>query len=397
MPRLSFSFERMIEPTSVQAFLEEYFEKKPLLLRRKSPEHFRDLLTLADVDRVITTMQLEHPQIEATSARRDNLHTEDYTYPSGLIDVVRLYKEFEDGATIILPQLHNHVPRLAHLCRSMERELSYRFQTNVYMTPGGESQGFRTHYDNHDVFVLQVEGVKQWKVYGTPVELPYRGQGFNPADGHEVGDVSMEFELHPGDLLYLPRGVMHDAYTTDGLSLHITLGVLTSSWTDLLVEGIARVGLTDPEFRRSLPPGFAHEDFDRVRARETFAALMKKVAESADFDVLLQHFAADLRSTRHPLLEGQMMQVARAHDLSADSRVGCRPDLLYAVELGDETLTLSVYGNEISLPAHAETALRFALDTAEYRVGEIPGDLDEAGQLVLVRRLVREGLVEIFD
>ncbi|NOY93286.1 MAG: hypothetical protein GXP55_19035 [Deltaproteobacteria bacterium] len=387
----------MIEPTSVETFLEEYFEKQPLLLKRNSPEHFRDLLTLEVVDRVITTMQLEYPQIEATSARRDDLRTEDYTYPSGLIDVVRLYKEFEDGATIILPQLHNHVPSLAHLCRSMERELSYRFQTNIYMTPGGESQGFRTHYDNHDVFVLQVAGVKQWKVYGTPVELPYRGQGFDPADGHEVGDVSMEFELEPGDMLYIPRGVMHDAYTTDGLSLHITLGVLTPSWTDLLVEGIARVGLADPEFRRSLPPGFAHEGFDRARAREIFVGLMKKVAQSADFDVLLDHFAEDLLSTRHPLLEGQMIQVARSHELSVDSRVGCRPDLLYRVRVGEETLALTVYGNEISLPAHAEQALRFALDTAEYRVAEIAGDLDDAGKLVLVRRLVREGLVEIFD
>lgn len=397
MSRTSFSLSHLIDPVSPETFLSEYFEKKPLLLRRDRPDHYADLLSLKEIDRVITTLELSHPDIEATSARRENLRVEDYTYPSGLIDVVRLYKEFEDGATVILPQLHHLVPSLAHLCRSMERQLSYRFQTNIYMTPGGESQGFKTHYDNHDVFVLQVEGVKQWKVYGTPLELPYRGQGFDPADGYPIGDVTMEFELNPGDLLYLPRGVMHDAFTTDGLSLHITLGVLTPSWTDLLVEGIARVGLADPDFRRSLPPGFAQQGFDRTEAREVLKRLMHKVADTVELDPLLDHFADDLMSTRHPLLEGQMMQVAKAAGLGVDSKVGCRPDLLYRVTPGEEKLALFVYGSEITLPLHAEEALRFALDTEEFRVGDMPGGLDDAGKLVLIRRLVREGLVQIFD
>jgi hypothetical protein len=64
------------------------------------------------------------------------------------------------GATIILPQLHFRVPALATLCRLLERRFSQRFQADIYLTPPG-AQGFGTHYDNHDVFILQVAGSKK--------------------------------------------------------------------------------------------------------------------------------------------------------------------------------------------------------------------------------------------
>ena len=56
---------------------------------------------------------------------------------------------------------------------------------------------------------------------------------------------------------------------------------------------------------------------------------------------------------------------------------------------------LTAYGGRISLPVHAAEPLEFALTNDEYRIGDLPGDLDDPGKLVLIRRLVREGLVEI--
>lgn len=391
----SFALDRLIAPIDTETFFSEYYEKKPLLIQRGDPAHYEGLLSLDDIDHVVTTMQLSHPDIQLVDAKNPDLKEPAYTYPSGLVDVVSAYKAFEDGATVILPQLHNHVPALSHLCRSMERQLSSRFQTNIYMTPGGEAQGFNTHYDSHDVFVLQVAGHKHWKVYGTPVELPYRGQAFDPHGDVEVGDITMEFELEQGDLLYLPRGIMHDAYTEDGLSLHITLGVLITSWTDLLVESIARVGLKDADFRRGLPPGFAKDEYDRDEARSYFKSLLEKVVESADFDSVLDHFAEDLVSTRHPLLRGQMSQMAKSAELDADSTVGCRPDLVYRMTVADGQVQLRCYGNEISLPDYAEAPMRFAIETPKFRVGDLPGELDDPGKVVLVKRLVREGLVEV--
>jgi len=53
-------------------------------------------------------------------------------------------------------------------------------------------------------------------------------------------------------------------------------------------------------------------------------------------------------------------------------------------------------GRKISFPWHASEAIRFALSHSEFVFRDLPGDLDDAGKLALVRRLIREGLVVAF-
>jgi ribosomal protein L16 Arg81 hydroxylase len=293
----------------------------------------------------------------------------------------------------VLNQLEGSLPSLMDLCRSMEARFSHRFQCNIYVTRA-ESQGLKTHYDTHDVFVLQIAGTKHWAIYDTPIERPFRGQDFTP-EAFTPGEKTMEFDLRPGDMVYVPRGVMHDATSTDEDSCHITLGVLPNSWTDLLLEAVARVGLEDAELRRSLPVGYATRGFDRTEARKTFRELLARVVEKADFDGALDHFAEDLVSTRHALLYGQMQQIHRLSDLTVDDRASARPNLMFHLTTDDEHVRVAAYGKTITLPVHAAEPLEHALTNEDYRIGDLPGELDDPGKLVLVRRLVREGLVEI--
>src|SRR5690606_538571 len=109
----------------------------------------------------------------------------------------------------------------------------------------------------------------------------------------------------------------------------------------------------------------------------------------------LDHFAEDLVSTRHPLLHGQMAQIHRLASLTVDDRASARPNLLYHLRKDAESVTLAAYGGRITLPIHAAEPLEYALTNEGYRIGDLPGELDGPGKLVLVRRLVREGLVEI--
>jgi hypothetical protein len=62
----------------------------------------------------------------------------------------------------------------------------------------------------------------------------------------------------------------------------------------------------------------------------------------------------------------------------------------------EDGLKLSFEGRELSLPTFLRDELEFVLATDEpFRASELPGRLDDEGRLVLVRRLVREGLVRI--
>lgn len=385
-----FTLERLLAPITREEFFADYYEKKPLIIRRKSPDYWRELLTADDVNRVITTRNMHHPAVGMTNATR-RMTPEEYTYPSGLIDNARLYRLWADGCTITCNGFETEHPALALLCRSMEREMSIRFQTNLYFTPPG-AQGFRTHYDTHDVFALQVHGSKHWVLYNTPVELPYRRQDFVP-EKHVTGDVTGEFVLEAGDIAYVPRGIMHDARTTGEESLHITLGVLFTSWTDLLAEALGMVGLRDVAFRRSLPPGFATQPFDRAKAREEFKGLLRAFMERADFDAALEHFIDDMVGSRHALLPDQVEQVRGLAKLTVDTRVGVRPALVYRLHDAGEEAVLQVYGSALRFPAHVREALAWMLEQPSFTAAEIPGTLDAHGRLILVRRLIREGVL----
>lgn len=388
------NLSRLIEPVTAEAFLRDHWEREALVVRRGDAAHFSELLTRADLDAYLNGRNINHPAVSLTNAQRKH-GPADYTYASGLIDTARLFQHFADGSTIVFAGLESALPPLAALCRAMEAEMSTRFQTNVYFTPG-HAQGFRTHYDSHDVFVLQVHGRKHWRLYDTPVELPFRRQEFHP-DEVPVGEVSREFVLEAGDMAYVPRGLLHDARTVEGSdSVHITLGVLHTSFTDLMAESLARLGLRDPAFRRGLPPGFAREGFDREAARAHFRTLLERFAAEATFDDVFDHFAEDLIGTRHPILPGQLEQIDRLATLSADTTVAPRPSLLFRLRAHDGGgVGLMLYGSEIAFPAVAAEALRFALRGEPFRVGALPGPLDDEGRLVLVRRLVREGVLFI--
>jgi len=385
--------ESLIHPTSKSEFFECYFEKKPLVVKRNEPNYFRNLLSLDEIDRVLTTLDRSTDEIILKNAKRES-NTDDYTV-DGELDVARVCQLFGEGSTITLAFLDAVVPQLTQFCRHLEKEFGCPFQTNIYLTPPN-AQGAKAHYDTHDVLVLQISGSKKWVIYGTPVELPLPGQDFD-SEIHPLGEVTQEFTLEAGDVAYVPRGVVHDARSTDTTSLHITAGILRYTWTDLVLEFLASASLRDSEFRKSLPPEFARDGFDRAQARENLRRLLKRAAEAGDFDGALEHFADDLISKCRPTLRGQMAQVAELDRVNAKSVAGVRPEAIFRMHSTAEALHVDCYGRRISFPAQATEAVRFALNNERFAVGDLLGELDDEEKIVVIRRLVKEGLVIVLE
>ncbi|AHM03289.1 hypothetical protein roselon_00879 [Roseibacterium elongatum DSM 19469] len=386
-----FGFDWTIAPEKRDTFFTDYFEKKPMVVRRNDPDYYKALLSYEDIDRVITTMGLHHPEINVTKAG-GTITPEDFAYESGMIDPVRVNQLFADGATVILSGLHERLPKLARYCRALEAVMSCRVQTNIYMTQA-QTQGFKAHYDNHDVVVLQIEGTKEWRIYDTPVDLPLNSQAFNPHDV-EIGEETDRFLLHPGDMLYVPRGLAHDAVATGEPSLHITTGLMLRTWADLMAEAVHVLAHDDVAFRRALPPGHANAGFDATEHAATYAALIDKLAD-APLAKLLASFKMEFLMNRVPRVEGQMAQLARLDGLSVGDRVGARPHLIYDLARLDEDgiVRLVSQGTEIVMPDFAHDTLAYAVSHDDFTIADMPGELDDAGKLVLVKRLIREGLL----
>lgn len=261
-------------------FLARLYESEPLVVAHDGPKRFAGLLSIDTIDRLVTNVDLREGQLDLADASR-NLMRADYVDAAGYVDRGAVAELYRNGATIILQQAHQYEPVLARFCRALEHVFSAHVQTNIYLTPPN-AQGFRTHYDNHDVFVLQIEGEKDWRLYDKPVDTPYRGEHFQ-SSAHAPGALRQSFKLAAGDVAYVPRGVMHDATSSGAASLHITVGLITRTWADLMLEAVSEVALRAPAFRKSLPPGYARPDFDREEAR----AYIKKLAEIAANEIQL--------------------------------------------------------------------------------------------------------------
>lgn len=395
MEHATLDFDWSIAPLTRKAFFNESFEKKHVVVHRNDPAYYSQLVSVDDIDRVVTTMGLSTPEVNVVQANA-SITPEDFAYESGFIDAVRVNQLFADGATIILSGLQERLPTLARFCRALENVFSSRIQTNIYLTPA-HSQGFPSHYDSHDVLVLQVEGTKEWRIYDHPVELPLLTQGFNREE-MPVGEETDRFVLEPGDMCYVPRGLTHDAVATDQTSLHITTGLMTRTWADLVTEAVVAVAHRDPAFRASLPAGHARGDFDMAGMETAFADLLQRLQDQASLPELVDHIRTEFIRNRVPRVPGQMRQLARLAELTIDSEVGAQPQLIFQMEDrtdadGNPMVQVGCQGAEIRLPAHTKSALDVCLTNQRFKVRNLPGDLDEDGKLVLVKRLIREGLM----
>ena len=257
-----FDFASLIQPTRFDTFFDEHWERKPLHCRRADPAYYQGVLSDAAFEHIIAKTDLRYPAIQL--ARHGGyfppeVYTRDLTLGSevfrGVPDLDKIRAEYRSGATIVLPALHRTHEPLGSLCASIEQALGHAVHANAYLT-AGNTTGFGPHYDTHEVFVLQIGGKKRWRVYEPPVELPHRSQPFNRSGYAPPASPLLQLELEPGDLLYLPRGYVHAAETSDQHSAHVTIGVTVYTWVELMQE--LRVGHGEDQ---AIPGG----DPDRIR------------------------------------------------------------------------------------------------------------------------------------
>src|SRR5579862_536898 len=389
MPQNSkFDLAALLKPVSCAQFFDEYWEEKPLLVQRNDRDYYAALLTLDEIDPLITVL----PSDMVTLANSDDpVDIAEFARADGTLDVVKACQLFAAGATFVIQEAHKRLEKLAAFCRELEHDIGAPFQCNLYMTPAG-GKGFDTHYDTHDVLLLQITGSKEWSIFDSPVRLPLSGQPYDP-DLHPPGAATMSFMLHAGDFLYIPRGFLNHARSADEISVHVTVGVLPYRWSDVMLEAIAQLCLSDPAFRRALPVGLGKRDFDLASARRIFADLLARVSAQASPDGVLDRLANEFVVSRSALVPGQLAQALQSPHLSSADEVGARPASIYRIQTQGDQISVKSHGREITLPAEAHAALTFALDNERYCVRDLPGDLDDEAKIILVKRLIDEGLV----
>lgn len=379
---------RLIAPTPVSTFLDAHWERGPLHVRGRAEQ---PLATLADIDAALAGRPHRHPDVTLADAARP-VEPEEYADAQDVIDPVRLVKRFNAGATIIMNRLDESVPRVRALCSSLEAELGILVQANLYLTPRG-AQGFPVHYDSHDVIVVQCEGRKRWRLYDAPAPLPMRGERFI-AGATTAGPVREELVLEPGDALYVPRGLMHDAVAADdGLSLHVTVGFHAVRWSEVLVEAIAAEAVDDLALRAGVPLGALVDEGADASLDAALRAHAARVLDRVRWDRVRERVRAEYLREHKEAIDGLLL--AAAATVTLDTPLTRRPGARVRVEQDGSGVTVTVHGRTTRWPAHARPALDAALSRERFTLRALGDALDERGWITLARKLLAEGALRL--
>ncbi|XP_033337727.2 bifunctional lysine-specific demethylase and histidyl-hydroxylase NO66 isoform X1 [Megalopta genalis] len=341
------SFELMIHPLKVEDFLEKYWEQTPVHIKRNCNTYYKLLMSTPIMDKILRESYIQFTKnIDITSYENGVRETHN---PIGRAVPSVVWDYYGNGCSVRMLNPQTYIPILHSLNATLQEFFGCFVGANAYLTPPN-SQGFAPHYDDIEAFILQVEGQKRWRLYKPRYEKEYlpRFSSRNFEDS-EIGEPILDTVVKAGDLLYFPRGTIHQGTAMESHSLHITLSVYQkNSWTDflekLLPDALKTATENDSEFRKGLPfhylrhTGFAHSEnqsSSKEEFREQVRHLLRKLVDHIDVDK-----AADLMAKNHvhdflpPFLSEVEQECSVLQDGERMTANGC---VKYRVEIEPDT------------------------------------------------------------
>jgi ribosomal protein L16 Arg81 hydroxylase len=218
------------------------------------------------------------------------------------------------GATIRVRDIQKFDPRLNRFTGEIRRLFAAQSQINVYLTPPATT-GFAPHFDITDVFIVQCVGSKEWKVfhdYTDKMELPMPDTPWDP-DRYKPSAPAEAITLRPGDVLYLPRGAMHQAFCTDRESMHLTISLVPLTFADLLVREFRRIAGTDIKFRQRVPWSTGSTDDELNALASQVRECVIELADRIDVGALLRAEQRSLQTDREIACTGELEAAIASH------------------------------------------------------------------------------------
>ncbi|WP_299486435.1 cupin domain-containing protein [Acaryochloris sp. IP29b_bin.137] len=390
-------FAQLIAPCTLEDFFQTYWEMQTLYLPRNNAAVYEDILTPEDIDRLLQNKALladynnfrlvDQGKLISLEAWCDR-HPKSQQY---FINNDKLYTLLHQGLTLTINSAHKKIPSLRQFCSGLESELKFKLRTNIYITPP-HAQGLAPHYDEHDVLILQITGAKEWKLYPSTVELPshLRDQQIGR---HKLDAPDLMVMLQPGDLLYIPRGIVHQAASQETPSIHVSLG-LYPTFTYELLEELVAIAQADPAFRKAIPHGFTSSEQQQTFYQQ-FQTLSQSLFSNINPAELVKRKYAAFQCDRKSEDQGRFQDLIHLPQLNPNSVVAHRPYILFTIDRSPTQIILNFYQKSLTFPIFLAPSLTDLLDHPCLAIRDIGGLINDAGRLALAKTLIQEGFLMI--
>lgn len=285
------AFADLLAPMPVDTFLTEYYGRKPAHIVRG--DHKRpDILSWEQFNRALEIKRYwTEPRLRLVMGNKPALaqhyleKTDTLDGPMMLANPDKVKAFLGLGASLVANQIDGVSPEVHSVARTLQTVLGASVAANVYCS-FQNVQAFQTHYDLHDVFAIQTEGEKIWRVYEARADAPTRALPDGDATSQYLnttrGRLLFEIKMRPGDVLYLPRGQYHDALATSEASLHVTFSI--TPLTGLKLFDILKEETEQESAFRQYLPDARERGGDALRDHlEGLAARLAELARSPAF------------------------------------------------------------------------------------------------------------------
>ena len=380
--------ESLLDPISPSQFRDEYYGKQPLLIRGR-PEKFAGLFTWDDLNRLLNALSYPHYNVETTGSGGRTQVSNHYS----------LIQRCRAGESLIFTHLHLYDPKVGELARAMEAETGEPMFVSLVLSQPSQA-AFARHYDRQDVFVLHMDGRKAWQVYDRTVEKPIM-ETFETAES-SASRLTLECELAPGDVLYIPRGHWHQALAQSGSSLHLSLIMSARTGIDFMTWLVEQLR-GDVRFRDELPLTFAGEaaQLREERLRERVARfgdlLLERLADPETLRSFHRYCVMSDRDVHRFKFPAQLLD---APSTQLDVRHFSRPvRQRFLLEDGptDDKIALSVWGYAFHFPRNARPLVEFIFSRTAFAYEDAlahAGELTEQGVRDVLDPLLQQGVLD---
>jgi hypothetical protein len=399
----SSGLSRLLEPHTAEEFLASTWGQTYKHIRGRAGK-FAHLLPWERLSDILRQHRLDFPRLRlmregrALPVNSYLRHTASARHKQTIphVQPVKFTGQLRAGATLVLDAVDELHEPLEELAADLEHLFCERIQINSY-AGWHTSRGFDLHWDDHDVFILQVAGRKHWRIYGETRPHPLAGERDNPKPVVDTPPLWAE-TLEDGDFLYIPRGWWHVAEPLEEPTLHLTVGIHKQTGIDLL-SWLARRMRASETFRRDLPR-FASADERAAHARR----LREEFVAAWDDESLERYFAElDAEAEPRPRLSLPWSATADALPPTAHARVRLLAPRPLSFKVADGVVEFSCHKKRWRFAAEALPLLQLLADRRNCSVAELrtvaaaaAGEqLDEQTVRAFVRELLRHGLLAV--
>ncbi|XP_046577340.1 bifunctional lysine-specific demethylase and histidyl-hydroxylase NO66-like [Haliotis rubra] len=201
------TFECLIHPLTTDRFFSELWERKPLLVKRHIPHYNDGWFTTSELDRILREENIQFGvNLDVTTFEKGVRETHNI---SGRAYAPVVWDYYQNGCSVRLLNPQTYSRNVWKLLAILQEYFGCCVGANVYLTPPG-TQGFAPHFDDIEAFILQLEGKKHWRLYSprNKSEVLPRFSSANLKE-EDVGEPILDVLLEAGDMLYFPRGTIH--------------------------------------------------------------------------------------------------------------------------------------------------------------------------------------------